>query len=58
MSSPPNTQKIPERVFEMDDPGKSPPLRNNTIPVEYAGPECISTNDGLLLYQDEGITKD
>ena len=57
MSSPPNTQKSQERVSEMNDLGKSPPLRNNAIPVEYAGPECVSANGGLLLYQNDGIAK-
>lgn len=54
---PPNTQKSPESVSGMDDPGKSPPLRNNVILVGYAGPECVSANDGLLLYQNDGIAK-
>ena len=57
MSSPPNTQKSLERDSGMDDPEKSPPLRNHAVPVEYTDPECVSANGGLLLYQNYGIAK-
>ena len=40
----------------MDDPGKSPPLRNSVVPMEYDGLECVSANGGLL-YENDGIAK-